>query len=316
MSAHRERAEAAAALKRWDTVIEEAKRAIGEEPRQGGGYALLAQGLHAKGQGAAALEAANEGLRVAPHSEWLHRLRAAICNDQGALDAALASVTESLRLAPENASGHGLAAKIHNNRRETAKARDAIRRAIELDADVAWLHRTAGDIELSIDAAEAERHYREAVRIDPRDAVAVNNLGVALERLGRDEEAAFAYRSAVLIDPTMSVAKRNTHAAVQRMAVPGRVAVGGIGAGALGLKFLFAGQMCAHTGSYASHSDNGDTIWFALAIVVGLVVLVVAVRWWVHAEKRHRQERRVREHYPELWAMYQQLEKDRRKGRL
>ncbi|HEY4242122.1 MAG TPA: tetratricopeptide repeat protein [Kofleriaceae bacterium] len=314
MSVHRQRAQAAAELKRWDTVITEAKLAIGEEPREAAGYAFLAHALHANGEGKAAFDAANEGIAVAPQSEWLHRLRAAICNDQGAHDAALASVTESLRLAPENASGHGLAAKIYNNRKDPVRARAAIKRALELDADVAWLHRTAGDTELATNPTEAERHYREAVRIDPRDAVAVNNLGVALERLGRDDEAALAYRSAVLLDPTMSVAKRNAHSSVQRMTVPGRVIAGGVGAGALGLKFLFAGQMCAHTTRMADHTD--DTIWYVLGIIGALLVAVVAVRGWLRHEKRVRQEHRVREAYPELWVLYQQLEKDRRRGKL
>ena len=48
------------------------------------------------------------------------------------------------------------------------------------------------------DAAAA---YREALRIDPGNAVTNKDLGYALIELGRFEDAAAAYREALRIDP-------------------------------------------------------------------------------------------------------------------
>src|SRR5207244_1255249 len=110
--------------------------------------------------------------------------------------------------------------------------------ALELAPRSAWLHRTRANIALhENDFASAEYSYREALRCDPRDAVALNNLGVALQRLGRQEEAALAFKAAVLADPTLQIAKSNTHSAVKNL---GGVVAAGAGVGGLGMMKLCA----------------------------------------------------------------------------
>ena len=49
--------------------------------------------------------------------------------------------------------------------------------------------------------AAAVREYREALRLDPRHADAHYNLAVALERLGRMDEAIAHYQQASQLDP-------------------------------------------------------------------------------------------------------------------
>ena len=49
---------------------------------------------------------------------------------------------------------------------------------------------------------EAVLHFERAHEIAPGDAAALNNLGVAYERLGRIEEAFEAYRQARMLDPS------------------------------------------------------------------------------------------------------------------
>jgi Flp pilus assembly protein TadD len=56
---------------------------------------------------------------------------------------------------------------------------------------------------------EAETHYREALRLDPDDALAAFNLGVVLEDTARPAEADRAYRRALAADPTMAEAHYN-----------------------------------------------------------------------------------------------------------
>ena len=83
-----------------------------------------------------------------------------------------------------------------------AEARDAYRRALELDAHHADAHVNLGRLlhESGL-IAEAERHYRQALRDAPEHATAAFNLGIALEDLGRPGDAVEAYRLALHADP-------------------------------------------------------------------------------------------------------------------
>ncbi len=91
-----------------------------------------------------------------------------------------------------------------------AEAREAYRRAIELDLENAAAHTNLG--RLLHEAGEvtaAEAHYRRALVIDASDLTAAFNLAVALEDAGRDEEAIAAYRRVLVSDPDFADAHYN-----------------------------------------------------------------------------------------------------------
>ena len=84
---------------------------------------------------------------------------------------------------------------------DTAQARDAYRRALELDPthfearlDLGRLLHEMGEVR----AAEAQ--YRLAMRARPQDATAAFNLGVALEDLRRPADARQEYERAIALD--------------------------------------------------------------------------------------------------------------------
>src|SRR5205814_5585966 len=85
---------------------------------------------------------------------------------------------------------------------EPAEARDAYRRALELDAHHADAHVNLGRLlhEEGL-VQEAERHYRLALRESPEHATAAFNLGIALEDLRRPADAIDAYRAAPAAGP-------------------------------------------------------------------------------------------------------------------
>src|SRR5437870_723540 len=91
-----------------------------------------------------------------------------------------------------------------------AEARDAYRRALELDAHHVDAHVNLGRLlqEQSM-IAEAERHYRLALREQPDHATAAFNLGIALEDMGRPADAVEAYRRAIVTDPRLADAHYN-----------------------------------------------------------------------------------------------------------
>ncbi|HXF94829.1 MAG TPA: tetratricopeptide repeat protein [Gemmatimonadales bacterium] len=90
------------------------------------------------------------------------------------------------------------------------EARDAYRRALELDAHHADAHVNLGRLlhEEGL-VVEAERHYRQALAADPGHATAAFNLGVALEDLARPGDAVEAYREALASDPRLADAHYN-----------------------------------------------------------------------------------------------------------
>src|SRR6266852_3618177 len=91
-----------------------------------------------------------------------------------------------------------------------AEARDAYRRALELDAHHADAHVNLGRLlhEQGL-VTEAARHYRLALREAPEHATAAFNLGIALEDLDQPADAIEAYRAALSADPGLADAHYN-----------------------------------------------------------------------------------------------------------
>jgi tetratricopeptide (TPR) repeat protein len=90
------------------------------------------------------------------------------------------------------------------------QAREAYRRALELDPGVADAHVNLGrQFHVAGELGRAEPHYREAVKLSPDDPTPHFNLGVLLEELKRREEAVHAYRQAILRDPDFADAHCN-----------------------------------------------------------------------------------------------------------
>src|SRR5256884_4050485 len=85
---------------------------------------------------------------------------------------------------------------------EPGEARDAYRRALELDAHHADAHVNLGRLlhEQGL-VEEAERHYRLALQERPQHATTAFNLRVPLHDLNRPTDAIEAYRAALAADP-------------------------------------------------------------------------------------------------------------------
>jgi tetratricopeptide (TPR) repeat protein len=90
------------------------------------------------------------------------------------------------------------------------EARDAYRRALELDPHHAGAHINLGRLfhgEGRLE--EALGHYRLALQADPEDPTAAFDLAIALEDSGRAHEAIDAYQQAIRCDPTLADAYFN-----------------------------------------------------------------------------------------------------------
>jgi tetratricopeptide (TPR) repeat protein len=63
------------------------------------------------------------------------------------------------------------------------------------------LNFASGTSDVKEDYIKAIETCKQAIRIDPNDAIAYNNLGNAYAGLGLYKEAIEAYKQAILIDP-------------------------------------------------------------------------------------------------------------------
>jgi tetratricopeptide (TPR) repeat protein len=99
------------------------------------------------------------------------------------------------------------------------QAREAYRRAIELDHRHAGAHLNLGRIVHEAgDARAAELHYRCALlTAGPARAVAAFNLGVALEDQELHDEALLAYARAIEADPALADAHFNLSRLLERL---------------------------------------------------------------------------------------------------
>jgi tetratricopeptide (TPR) repeat protein len=93
---------------------------------------------------------------------------------------------------------------------DVTEARDAYRRALELNPAHADAHVNLGRLLQEAGAAAAAiEQYRAALEADDRHATAAFNLGIALEDLGRKQEAIAAYQRAIAADPDFADAHFN-----------------------------------------------------------------------------------------------------------
>jgi tetratricopeptide (TPR) repeat protein len=98
------------------------------------------------------------------------------------------------------------------------EARDAYRRAVELDPRHADAHVNLGRLlHERGETRAAESHYRVALEIDRRHPTAAFNLGVVLDDMKRELDAVAAYRLAIEIDPENADAHFNLAGVYERL---------------------------------------------------------------------------------------------------
>src|SRR5438034_6427388 len=169
------------------------------------------------GQPQDALAAADGAAAANPSAEWPHRLRSSALVKLGRVNEALAAASVAVALAPNLPEGRILLAEaqIANGRLDEARA--AAEQARSLAPD-----RPGGHVMLSMVAAQAgrwwevEQHARAALALDPEDTAALNNLGVALQKLGHRREALHYLGTASRLDARNPLYKTNAVRATSR----------------------------------------------------------------------------------------------------
>jgi Flp pilus assembly protein TadD len=94
-----------------------------------------------------------------------------------------------------------------------------LRRSLQIDPNSAEAHNALGSLYLRRGAlAQAKAAFADAIRLQPGFAWAHYNLGLALGREDKKEDAAREFRAALDADPKFSAARK----ALEKLAQPSR----------------------------------------------------------------------------------------------
>lgn len=297
------RARAALDLRRYDEAARHAGLAIAAAPEDADGYHLLASALHGLGRDEEALSALDSAIAKAPERSALYVKRSDLLRALDRAHDALGAGREAVRLDARSVGGHTAVALSLAALGDRVEAIVAIRRALALAPNGAALHRILADQQLAIgDSDAAIATYHRALALNANDAFTLNNLGCALLRSKRTEEAACAFKAAMMIDPTMKTAKQNTHLVVRSFR-RGASLVGALALLATKLKFVWIAY-------FATRAFSDPGMW---GVIVGLLAAGYTLFVLVRGQLRWR---RLRRRDPQLVALYKRLKADKKAGRL
>jgi tetratricopeptide (TPR) repeat protein len=110
---------------------------------------------------------------------------------------------QALAVAPESADTHRAWGRYQFARRDFATAEAAMRKAATLDPTSALAQLDLGDLYMTgvVRPADAERAYRQAIKLNPEHAGAHNGLGAALAASGKTGEAVREFETAARLAP-------------------------------------------------------------------------------------------------------------------
>lgn len=213
-------------LRRYDEALEALAPALVDPATETDAWCLCTQAHLGQDDVRQALRSARRALALDPNREWPHRLLAVAHQRRSNQRDALAAAKEAARLAPEQVETlHVLAICQANVRFQKDQAEQTARLALEKHPHSALAHRTVGTVAaMRSDWLTAERHLREALRLEPHNAEVAAELARALHRQGKRQEAGEALVAAARSDPTSQETRRS----LGRLGLPA-LTFGGLG---------------------------------------------------------------------------------------
>lgn len=163
-----------------------------------------------------AIKNCEEAIRLQPDRERSHRLLALIYIGLEKKKPALAAANEAVRLDPRGAGAlYALAgANRLNGKMKEAKQVAELLRSTHPDSVLPYS--SLGLIALDQkDWKEAEQQWRKMLSIDPQSWTALNNLGLALNKLGKKKEAIEYLHRAAKIAPQEKIVRDNLHSHIK-----------------------------------------------------------------------------------------------------
>jgi len=283
-------------LGRHELAKAELAKALADDPGSTEAWCLLAQCEQKAGDVNAMRHAAGQALASNPDSEWAHRLQSLALHKLGRHTDAIQAAREAVRLAPHQWQQYVVLVTAMIPRLDLfrAEATWAADRAVELAPQHAETHLTRGVLAgAQGNLVDAERNYREALRLDPENAAARNNLAT-IQLRGNDLEAATAgFAAALAENPRLQVARDNIDLVCRRVLRGARLAAQTV---FIGAAFV---TLSSEGGPAFPATVAGLLVLFWLVMVLRLVRrLAKPVRAHLRSQLRHD-----RRHLPIMLAI-------------
>jgi tetratricopeptide (TPR) repeat protein len=293
------RAETLLAVGRHADAEQTSREALARDPGSERGHAALSLALTGQGRLEEAAAAAREGLSRAPESEWLHRILGLALLQAGRHREARAAAEAAVALEPRSAGAHHVRSVSLLALGKVAEARAAAEEAVSLAPESPELLAQLGNTWLRESPVQAEAHFRASLAIDPEQAWVLNNLGVALQRVGRAAEATEALKASIHLDPERDLSKKNLFVASNPVARRGLHLVVGLAVNLVAIGLLVVG---------ARAPAAGWALWTGVALVLAYVGTLLVL------ERAAR--RRLAQADPETLALRTAIQEDLDAGRI
>ncbi len=216
MPADIRRARALLEVGRWEQAQQELAGYLATAPQSVEGLCLLARCQQLAGQFELMLGTAEQAIGAAPDHEWPHRLRSIALGKLGRVTEAVQAGRRAVDLAPGTWQTHVIlvdALLAQGSVESLRTAYRAARHARQLAPDEPEVHNAYGRLYQAIsDPVAARRCYGEALRLDPQNSTARNNLAVVELRQGRATLAGERLRDVLAERPTEALYQRNAQA--------------------------------------------------------------------------------------------------------
>lgn len=185
---------------------------LSEDPGSGAALLMLVEVLIDQDRHQEAVAAGERAVQADPEEEQAHRMLSIALAGVSRYNDAVASAREAVRLAPYLWQTHytlGMALRL-GRRPRTRDALACANEAVRLAPHASHTHNLAGlcldDLRLGDEAIKA---YREALRMDPENATAMNNLAASQLEGGRLADASRMLTSGLSTAPQESMLHRN-----------------------------------------------------------------------------------------------------------
>ncbi len=252
-------------------------RLLLEHPDDAEAHALLAETLLRMQRWEEGLASVDRLLALDPKSTWALRLRCVALENLDRYDEEIAAAREVIRLEPQNANAYFLLGKGFFQSGRDPEARAALEEAARLDPDVPLYRHTLSKLLHETVPAVARALLERIVRDEPGHALALNDLGVLLEKQGDAAGAHALYQRAVQADPSLELAKKNLKSSEMRATGLLRVLAGGLLITALvTAPFVLGGSWLSAHGHPIAAGVVGTL--GAIAFALDLLVFAIGLR--------------------------------------
>jgi choline-sulfatase len=182
--------------------------AIRYQPAYGMTHDALAGCRLARGDLTGALAAVRKGQEAAPKDASLRLREAAVLLKMGRRSEAILAYEAALPLASSNALARVRLAELHRDAGNLPRSIQLMREAVALDAAPASYWNSLGMVlGAHEEMAEAEKAFRQALDRDKGNAQYAYNLGLAILRQGRRDDARQLFEKSLALDPRFRPAR-------------------------------------------------------------------------------------------------------------